>query len=79
MTKPVNHDEALEYARFHIDDSNLARCYLDLRNGVTLSPDEATEVLKAYGVVELKAPPCFSWNDQQSAIIARLKAAAARH
>lgn len=29
-TKPINHEEALQYAHMHEHDSNLARCYLEL-------------------------------------------------
>lgn len=48
-TKPINHEEALQYARMHEHDSNLARCYLELAaiksQPVPVEPDEVTTLI----------------------------------
>ena len=47
-TKPINHEEALQYARMHEHDSNLARCYLELAAIKSQPVPVEPEILKAW-------------------------------
>ena len=52
--KPVNHEEALMYAHLHKEDSNLARCYLELVETQEQARKEPSKISQIADEIELE-------------------------